>query len=106
MELFPFQIKASTEIASKFAEYSLDPLTITRTRILPFYQNLNSLTGSGKTLVLADAISQMRSQLAAEPIVLWLSKGKVVVWPSKDESRKPEQKTVCKIGKYRVVKDA
>lgn len=80
MELFPFQIKASTEIASKFAEYSLDPLTITRTRILPFYQNLNSLTGSGKTLVLADAISQMRSQLAAEPIVLWLSKGKVVVW--------------------------
>lgn len=80
MELFPFQIAAATEIADRFATYAQDPLTVTRTRLIPFYQNLNSITGSGKTLILADAVSQMRSHLSAEPIVLWLSKGKVVVW--------------------------
>lgn len=80
MELFPFQIEASTEISSKFAEYSKEPLAFTRSRLVPFYQNLNSITGSGKTLILADAVSQIRSQLGVEPIVLWLSKGKVVVW--------------------------
>ena len=80
MELFPFQIEAATEIANKFAEYARDPLTVTRSRIVPFYQNLNSLTGSGKTLILADAVTQIRSQLGVEPIILWLSKGKVVVW--------------------------
>ncbi|MBF0556178.1 MAG: DEAD/DEAH box helicase family protein [Nitrospirae bacterium] len=80
MELFPFQIEASTAIADRFAAYAADPLTITRTKSVPFYQNLNSITGSGKTLILADAISQIRSHLPVEPIVLWLSKGKVVVW--------------------------
>lgn len=80
MELFPFQIAAATEIADRFAAYAQDPLTVTRTRLVPFYQNLNSITGSGKTLILADVVSQMRSHLSAEPIVLWLSKGKVVVW--------------------------
>lgn len=80
MKLLPFQIEASTEISNKFAAYSQDPLAFTRTRLVPFYQNLNSITGSGKTLILADTISQIRGQLGAEPIVLWLSKGKVVVW--------------------------
>lgn len=80
MKLFPFQIAASTTIADRFAAYAVDPLMTTKTRPVPFYQNLNSITGSGKTLILADAISQIRSQLPVEPIVLWLSKGKVVVW--------------------------
>ncbi|PZN81850.1 MAG: hypothetical protein DM484_07505 [Candidatus Methylumidiphilus alinenensis] len=80
MELFPFQIEASTSIADRYAAYAVDPLTTTRTKIVPFFQNLNSITGSGKTLILADAVSQIRSQLPVEPIVLWLSKGKVVVW--------------------------
>lgn len=80
MELFPFQIDAATEIADKFAAYAQDPLAFTRSKMVPFYQNLNSLTGSGKTLILADAITQIRTHLGVEPIVLWLSKGKVVVW--------------------------
>lgn len=50
------------------------------TKIIPFYQNLAAITGSGKTLILADSIEQIRSRLPVEPIVLWLSKGKVVVW--------------------------
>lgn len=80
MELFPFQINASTQIADRFASYASDPLLKTKTKTVPFYQNLNSITGSGKTLILADAVSQIRSHLPIEPIVLWLSKGKVVVW--------------------------
>jgi type III restriction enzyme len=80
MELLPFQIEASTQIADRFHQYMEDPLTIKRNRIVPFYQNLSSITGSGKTLILADAVEQIRSRLPAEPIVLWLSKGRVVVW--------------------------
>lgn len=80
MELLPFQIEASTQIAERYSKYSEDPLTITRTRIVPYYQNLSSITGSGKTLILADTIEQIRCYLPVEPIVLWLSKGRVVVW--------------------------
>ena len=72
MELFPFQSAASTEIAERFAAYAQDPLMITRNHEVPFYLNLGSITGSGKTLILADAFVQMRSHLFVEPIVLWL----------------------------------
>lgn len=80
MKLFPFQINAATQIANRFREYMEDPLPKTRHSIVPFYQNLTSITGSGKTVILADAVEQIRCQLPIEPIVLWLSKGKVVVW--------------------------
>ncbi len=80
MELFPFQIEASAQIARRFQAYAQDPLTITKSRSVPFYQNLSSITGSGKTVILADAVEQIRSRLPIEPIVLWLSKGRVVVW--------------------------
>src|SRR5580658_344132 len=80
MELFPFQIEASAQIARRFYTYAQDPLTITKSRSVPFYQNLSSITGSGKTVILADSIEQIRSRLPIEPIVLWISKGRVVVW--------------------------
>lgn len=80
MELLPFQIEASTQIAERFQEYMRDPLKVRGSKIVPFYQNLSAITGSGKTLILADAIEQIRSRLPVEPIVLWLSKGRVVVW--------------------------
>lgn len=80
MELFPFQVDASTQVADRFQAYMQDPLPTRGKRIIPFYQNLAAITGSGKTLILADAIEQIRSRLPVEPIVLWLSKGKVVVW--------------------------
>lgn len=66
-------------IADRFQEYMSDPLLTTRTKIVPFYQNLSSITGSGKTLILADAVEQIRTRLPVEPVVLWLSKGRVVV---------------------------
>ena len=79
MELYGFQSKASLDIASKFKDYMENPLMRTRDEIVPFFQNLSAITGGGKTLILADTIAQMRMQVAVEPIVLWISKGKVVV---------------------------
>ncbi|MDF0554446.1 DEAD/DEAH box helicase family protein [Kamptonema sp. UHCC 0994] len=80
MDLFTFQAIASAQIAERFWQYYQDPLTVTRTKLVPFYQNLSAITGSGKTLILADAVVQIRNRLSLEPIVLWLSKGRVVVW--------------------------
>lgn len=50
-----------------------------RPRVIPFYQGLASITASGKTVILADAVSTMCTLLPIPPVVLWLSKGKVVV---------------------------
>ena len=79
MDLCKFQSNASTQIANRFKEYMANPLFRTRDEIIPFFQNLSAITGAGKTLILADTISQIRIQLSVEPIVLWISKGKVVV---------------------------
>lgn len=79
MELLPFQEAAATQIAERFGAYIVDPLMIDMKRRLPFFQMLVSITGSGKTLMLADAVSQMRTRVSREPVVLWLSKGRVVV---------------------------
>jgi type III restriction enzyme len=79
LSLFPFQINASESIAARFAEYSEEPLMVTRTKQVPFYQVLSSITGSGKTVILAHTIETISGQLPLAPIVLWLSKGKVVV---------------------------
>ena len=48
-------------------------------RVVPFYQALASITASGKTVILADAVSTICTLLPIPPVVLWLSKGKVVV---------------------------
>jgi len=79
VDIFTFQRKAATQISERFREYMDDPLYRTKTEIVPFFQNLSAITGAGKTLILADAISSMRVHLSCEPIVLWISKGKVVV---------------------------
>ena len=79
MELKNFQIDASEMLAARLADYLKDPLMRTKEEIIPFYQNLSSITGSGKTLILADCIEQIRAYLNTQPVVLWLSKGRVVV---------------------------
>jgi len=79
VQLLEFQITASEEIAKRLAEYSKEPLIITKNEIVPFYQNLSSITGSGKTIILADCIEQIRAYISTQPVVLWLSKGRVVV---------------------------
>lgn len=84
MDLMDFQTKASENITNRCAEYNKEPLFKTKNQLVPFYQNLSAITGSGKTLILADAIEQIRASLSTEPVVLWLSKGKVVVWQTYD----------------------
>jgi type III restriction enzyme len=79
MELKTFQLEASEIIANRYATYMKEPLLIRKDDIVPFYQNLSAITGAGKTLVLADTIEQIRAVTSLEPIVLWISKGKVVV---------------------------
>lgn len=82
MELFQFQEKAAATVADRFLEYLDDPAragTAKNPRTVPFFQSLSSLTGSGKTLVLAEAVSQVAATMPIKPVIMWLSKGKVVV---------------------------
>src|SRR5262245_50645410 len=82
IELYPFQRSASDTVADRFAEYRKDPVvqgTMQHQRIVPFFQALASITASGKTVILADAVSTIATLLTPPPLVIWLSKGKVVV---------------------------
>jgi type III restriction enzyme len=82
IELQPFQKKAADQIADRFARYYEEPPMRGRRgklRVIPFYQSLDSITASGKTVMLADAVSTISTLLPIPPVVLWLSKGKVVV---------------------------
>jgi len=53
--------------------------TMQRPVPIPFYQALASVTASGKTVILADAVAKSIAPLPVSPVVLWLSKGRVVV---------------------------
>ena len=82
MELLDFQQAASDQIADRLVEYAAAPIRIGRRdaqRQIPFLQILSSITASGKTLVLADAVSSVAKRLPLRPVVLWLSKASVVV---------------------------
>ncbi len=82
IELFEFQRQASQTIADRFIEYIGDPVetgTRKNRRTVPFFQALQAITAAGKTAILADAVSTVAAMLFPAPIVLWLSKGKVVV---------------------------
>jgi type III restriction enzyme len=82
LELFQFQRAAASQIADRFVSYSANPATTGRRndqRDVPFYQALSAITGSGKTAVLAQAVGEVSAMTDPAPVVLWLSKGKVVV---------------------------
>ena len=82
LELFQFQQQAASQIADRFIDYHGDPIPYGRgakRRDVPFYQALSSITGSGKTAILAQAVSEIVALMEVPPVVLWLSKGKVVV---------------------------
>jgi type III restriction enzyme len=79
MELFKFQERAANQMASRFSDYAADPLMVDRVTPVPFLQTLVSITGSGKTIILADAVAQIRDHMPIEPVILWVSKGRIVV---------------------------
>jgi len=80
--LLDFQTSASELMANRVIEYMAAPISMGRGMELhrvPFLQALNSITASGKTLILADAVSAIAQRTVPKPIVLWLSKASVVV---------------------------
>ena len=82
IELYEFQERAAEQIVDRFRRYHNDPPmrgTQKNRRVVPFYQALSSITASGKTVILAEAVSAMATVVAVSPIIIWLSKGKVVV---------------------------
>lgn len=82
IQFLDFQLRASAQVADRFAEFMADrPMrgTMANPQALPFYQALSAITASGKTVILADAVSRIEASMPVKPVVLWLSKGKVVV---------------------------
>lgn len=82
MDLFQFQQEAAAQITDRFIAYFDDPAqtgTAKHPRTVPFFQALAALTGAGKTLILAEAVSQIAATMPIPPVVLWLSRGKAVV---------------------------
>lgn len=82
MELFQFQEEAAATVADRFMQYLDDPPqagTAKHPRAVPFFQSLSALTGSGKTLILAEAVSQVAATMPVAPVIMWMSRGKVVV---------------------------
>jgi type III restriction enzyme len=79
--LDPFQIEASDKIASRYNDFASDPKRPFEEKDFPtpFYQALSAITGAGKTPILADAVQQVRASMTVEPLVLWLTKSKVVI---------------------------
>ena len=82
IELYDFQQKAAATMSERFTRYVWDPVitgTQQHQRTVPFFQALASITASGKTVILADVVSSVTAVLPVPPVVLWLSKGRVVV---------------------------
>jgi len=82
INLFDYQQSASAQIAERFVEFMGNrPMrgTMADPHPLPFYQALASITASGKTVILADTVARIDSTMAVKPVILWLSKGRVVV---------------------------
>lgn len=82
IKLYEFQKLASTKIQNRFSNYIADPVlqgTLKDERIIPFIQKLDSITGSGKTVILADAIKQMSEIYHPKPLIFWMSESAVVV---------------------------
>jgi type III restriction enzyme len=54
--------------------------TVNRKRhVVPFFHALSAITGAGKTAMLAESVAQIAATMPVKPVIMWLSKGKVVV---------------------------
>ncbi|KIX16227.1 DEAD/DEAH box helicase family protein [Paracoccus sp. 228] len=79
MDPVAFQSFAAEQIAQRFVNYMSNPLMVDRITPVPFLQTLIAITGSGKTLMLAEVVERIAEALPLPPVVLWISKGRVVV---------------------------
>jgi type III restriction enzyme len=75
-----FQSESAALMSARYAYFANHPDRPRKgNRPRPFFQALSALTGAGKTPILAEAVSQMRTHLTSEPIIFWMSKAKSVV---------------------------
>ncbi|EFO90149.1 hypothetical protein CRE_21673 [Caenorhabditis remanei] len=84
-EMVDTVIASHSSTADRYIDYVGEPIVRGRrgnTHDVPFYQSLSSITGSGKTAILAQAVSEIVAMSEIPPVILWLSKGKVVVQQS------------------------
>ncbi len=82
LSLFQFQEDAAATMSRRISDYLEAPARMTVNRkphVAPFFQSLAALTGAGKTVILAEAVAQVSDLMPVKPVILWLSKGKVVV---------------------------
>lgn len=80
LELKVFQGESAKLIADRYAFFAGHPDRPRKgSKPRPFFQALSGLTGAGKTPILAQAATLIRSHLPAEPIILWMSKARSVV---------------------------
>lgn len=82
MKLKRFQQDVSTAIVNRYKDFiNHEDRPGTKKREYPFFQSLAAITGSGKTPMLAQAIAQIRLEVgySIEPLILWMTKSKVVV---------------------------
>lgn len=82
LSLFQFQEEAAATVSSHVSEYLDAPAHTTvnkKPHVAPFFQALSALTGAGKTVILAEAVSQISDTMPVKPVIMWLSRGKVVV---------------------------
>lgn len=79
---YTFQSDASTVLIDRVAEYIRAPILTGRSGAqvkVPLLQLLDSITASGKTIILAQAVQGIALRSPLPPVVLWLSKMTVVV---------------------------
>lgn len=82
LSLFQFQEKAAANVSTHVSEYLDQPqiqVVNRRRHVVPFFHALSAITGAGKTAILAESVAQIAATMPVKPIVMWLSKGKVVV---------------------------
>jgi type III restriction enzyme len=80
LELKVFQSDSAKLIADRYSFFAHHPDRPRKgTKPRAFFQALSALTGAGKTPILAQAVSLIRTHLTAEPIVFWMSRAKPVV---------------------------
>ena len=73
-ELKVFQADAAKTIVDRYAFFAGHPYRPSKgPKPRPFFQALSALTGAGKTPVLAQAVTLLRSHFSSEPIIFWMS---------------------------------
>lgn len=76
-----FQEQAATQVGARYLRHVEETAAerhATGGRPLPFFQGFAAITLMGKTLVLGDAVNRVDEAMPLRPIVLWLSRGRVL----------------------------